>query len=192
MPAKSRSFSQHSDFIRRRVHASVQCTQRESLIEEEREARREQDTAHHREQRESMGESDDDVIRDHNTVAHEEARGRTAPQIPLDGGIKVHQLGTLMPCNECLAFRWPEEKRLCCTAGKHVLGDIFWPPMTPEYEALLFSDRAIPNLSRRINAATAFTNLRVHRTNREGPGFTYDLHPGAFVLHGRTYHKTSA
>ena len=73
----------------------------------------------------------------------------------------LHALQPLRKCTHgCGATVWPEEGKLCCSGGKHILGPEYNPPIAPEY-LLLLQEPHMSAMSRYLNGALQLGTLSV-------------------------------
>ena len=78
-------------------------------------------------------DSDTDAHSDSGSAAPPRRR-KAAPRRPKPLITDLHRLQPQRECpHACGALVWPGEGTVCCSAGKHILGPTFNPPISPAY-----------------------------------------------------------
>jgi len=100
----------------------------------------------------------------------------------------LHRLDPQLRCpHACGALVWPGEGTVCCSAGKHILGPTYNPPIDSAYLDFLKMEH-ISNDSRLLNANLAMGTQGVFPSRAQGGLTWHDQGRWSFVaLHGKSY-----
>jgi len=100
----------------------------------------------------------------------------------------LHRLEPQRRCpHACGALVWPGEGTVCCSAGKHILGPTYNPPIDSAYLDFLKMEH-ISNDSRLLNANLAMGTQGVFPSRAQGGLTWHDQGRWSFVaLHGKSY-----
>jgi hypothetical protein len=98
-----------------------------------------------------------------------------------------HTLEPMVQCTfGCGAMVFPEEGSVCCSAGKHILGPEYNPPIAKDYLSFLQLDH-IASDSRFLNDAVAMGSQGVFPTKALGGLGLVHNHYGHLFLMGKPY-----
>jgi hypothetical protein len=107
----------------------------------------------------------------------------------------LHVLLPLRACTYgCGAMLYPEEKTVCCSGGKYILGPLFNPDIDAAYLAFLQQPH-VSSDSRLLNSALAMGTQGVFPTKAMGGAGFVSHHYGHVFLMGKTYlvmHRVSS